>query len=50
MTPSKDAYTDAKVDAGLVAGEIEPSTCCVATVKLPEARVVLLVQGSGAAD
>ena len=32
--------TDAKVGADLFAKEIEPSTCCVATVKLPEQGVV----------
>ena len=43
MTPSEHAYTDTKVSAGLFSGEIEPSTCCIATVKLPEERVVQLV-------
>ena len=39
---SEDAYADAKVSAGLFAGEIGPSTCCTATVKLLEERVVQL--------
>ena len=42
VTPSEDAYmyVDAKVSAGLFAAEIELSTCCVATMKVQDERVV----------
>ena len=43
-TPSKDAYVDVKVSAGLFAAEIVLSTCCAATVKLLEERVVQLLK------
>ena len=50
VTPSEDAYADTKVGAGLFTGEIKLSTCCIATVKLPEERVVQLFKAVAVAD